>query len=105
MSTTAGGSSRADERLRDREPVGVGEMDVEQDDARVKARGRGHGRRAVLRLAHDVVAVGLEHPAGERAERRMVIDDEHGRRHRAIVRSGTRESTGYTLSVGGGVVR
>ena len=64
----------------------------------VAAGRRRYGRGAILGLAHDLVPVRLEHPAGQGAERRMVVDDEHGRRHRPILGWRRRESTGYTLT-------
>jgi hypothetical protein len=63
------------------EAVDVGQLDVEQDDARPKRLDRRDGRRAVLRLPHHAEPFGLEQRAGQRPEMRVIIDDQHGRPH------------------------
>ena len=85
VSTTAGGVLVAGELLADREAVDVGELDVEQHQRRLeRARGRERGG-AVVRLADDLEAVGVQQRAGEGAEVRVVVDDEHAPAHGAMV--------------------
>jgi hypothetical protein len=44
------------ELLAHGKPIGIGECDVEQHDLRIQGLSRLHGRRAISRLADDVVA-------------------------------------------------
>ena len=84
---------RGRDQVGDVEAVEVAEVDVEQDDRR---RERGHrlqGRVAVVGLADDREAVGLEQRARGRAEVRVVVDDEHGPAHAVIVALAARRRT------------
>src|SRR3954447_11286465 len=60
----------------DVEAVGVGELDVQEDDLRPQAAALRDGRRAVLRLAHDVESLRFQHDARARPEGRVVVDDQ-----------------------------
>src|SRR6266511_1149624 len=71
--------------LGDLEAVDVRELDVEQDHLRVEPAYSGDRRLRVIGFAHYVEAFGLQQGPGERPEPGVVIDDEHGERHRNIV--------------------
>src|SRR5215218_9212846 len=71
----------ARELLRHREAVGVGQVDVEQDDVGGELAHRTDAVRAVPRLADDGVALRLEQPARTAPEAAVVVDDEDGERH------------------------
>ena len=62
----------------DVEALDVGQADVEQDEIRADRPGSGEARGAVVRLADDGEAVGLEEGARLDAEAGVVIDDEDG---------------------------
>jgi hypothetical protein len=61
---------------RDREPVEVGQLDVEEDHLGAQLRGQPDCRTPVGGLADDVEALLGEHVAGPRPEPVMVVDDE-----------------------------
>ena len=69
------------EPLGDREPVGVRQHDVEQDELGAQLLDGGERGRSVIGLADDRKAAGLEQPAGETAEAGVVVDDQHRLRH------------------------
>ena len=67
--------------LGDLEAVEVREVDVEQHQVGMQPTGLHDRRRAVRRLADDVVALGLQQHPGGRPEGRMIVDDENGGAH------------------------
>ena len=71
--------------FRDVEAGHVWQKHVQQDDVRTKSLDGGDRRGAVLSIADDDITRGLEEPAGEPPEARVIVDDECGRRHDAIV--------------------
>lgn len=61
---------------RDDEAVDVGQRDVQQDHVGAQQGRSVQGRRAVGRLPDDGEAVVLQQRAGNRAELRVVVDDQ-----------------------------
>ena len=84
VSTTAGASVVAGELLADREAVDVGQLHVEQHERRLERARGGERGGAVVRLADDLEAVGVEQRAGEGAEVRVVVDDQDAPAHAAM---------------------
>ena len=74
----------AGQLLADREAVDVGELDVEQHERRLERARGGERGGAVVRLADDLEAVGVEERAGEGAEVRVVVDDQDAPAHAAM---------------------
>ncbi len=73
----------------DVEALDVGQADIEQDEVGPERAGGREARGAVVRLADDDEAVGLEDGARLDAEAGVVIDDEdgvHGRDRRTAER-------------------
>jgi len=64
--------------LGDREPVEVGQLDVEQDDVGAQLSHRSERGRSVRSLADDVERARLEQRASRSPKRAVVVDDEHG---------------------------
>ena len=80
-STAAGHSFRRVYVPGDREPVDVGQLNVEHHDVRPESL---HLRKRLLAdrgLSHDVEALHLEQRTRRGAEARMVVDDQHRRAH------------------------
>src|SRR6185312_3445313 len=73
------------DRGRDREAVGVGELDVEQDDVGRELAGGAHAVCAAPRLADHVEALRFEQRPRPGAEAGVVVDDQDAKRHAAIV--------------------
>src|SRR4029453_15867958 len=67
--------------LGDLEAVEVRQLDVEQDEVRVKLPGNGHRRLPVRGLADDLVTLRLEQRPGARPKAGMVVDDQHCHMH------------------------
>ena len=74
-----------DEHLRQLDPGRVRQQHVEQHDVGPQRAHRRERRGAVARLVDDGEACGLEQPAREAPEARVVVDDEDRRRHIRIV--------------------
>src|SRR2546421_535137 len=73
-----GGPSAAVREARgDLEAVEVRELHIEEHELRRELGGRAKRRRAVLGLADDHEALGLEERARIRAEARVVVDDQN----------------------------
>ena len=70
------GRTGAGQPFGDLEPVEVRQPDVEQDEVRPEPRGRGHGRRAIGRLADHGPAFRFEQAARRRAKPRVVVDEQ-----------------------------
>src|SRR5262249_35029850 len=73
------------EALCDREPVAVGQHDVEQDHVRPERGDRRKHSGTVGRLADDLEPAFLEHLSGQAAKPVVVVDDQHGPLHVRIV--------------------
>jgi len=67
------------------EAVAVGQLDVEEDEVGPQLTARAERRFGAVRLADDLVALGLEQPARLLPEARVVVDDEHGPHDPVIV--------------------
>ena len=98
VSTTTGAASSRGELLADREPVDVRQLDVQQHERRLERARRRQRRGAVVRLADDLEPAGLQQRAGERAEVGVVVDDQDGRAHAAIVARRPGPTSGLTLA-------
>src|SRR5262249_19303891 len=81
----SGRITRLAELLRNLEPVDVGKLDVQQHQLRPQPLRLGDSRPTVSRFAHDLDAIRLQQPPGNRAEPDVVVDDQNGQRHRTSV--------------------
>jgi len=91
----------AGELLRHLEPVEIRQLDVEQHHVGLELTRRGKRRPAVLRLADDVEALGLEQPPGNAAEPVVVVHDQDAGHVRIVADPSTGRGTGsHTLCRG-----
>jgi hypothetical protein len=67
------------------EAVNTGKLDVEQDDLRSLARDRRDRLIAVGGLTDDCEALGLQQRPRGLPKLGVIVDDQHGRTHRAMV--------------------
>ena len=71
------------------EPVDHGHPDVHEDHVGLASRASASACSPFVGLADDLEVVGgLEEHAEARAHERLVVDDEHARRHRTLLVSG-----------------
>ena len=69
----------------DLESVQVGELDVQQDHGRTQPAARLQRGSGVTRLAHDLEPLRRQQRAGDRTERRVIVDDQDPLGHASIV--------------------